>query len=511
MKRFYRISLWLLVVLVSHYAKGQLSPNTIKYEVTYNATTQTYTTYVIPQYNVPNSNNTLTTERGGTAQFTLVVPTGFIISTITDVNGQWDKNPTKLGPGQPNQNWSAFNLNPLQNYYVIGKSPSETDYGTFASGQRVALFTFKGNGCFGPISVLPVGDPFISAADNAYSLNVANSFNSRSAQGTGGNVVPLEQFSGVNGIAAACTPPTVLTALPDNVTTTVGTATTTPVLTNDTNTGQPASITNVTVTITTPPTVGTAVVNTDGTITYTPPATYTGLACYTYKICDKTSTTVCSSAQVCVTVVPKPIGNADLQITKTLVGAKIRALNDVITYTIEVKNIGPDAATNVVVKDSLGAGLQFQSAVSTAGTFTNSLLTIPTLSSGQSATLTVTAKIIAEGISFNYARVVSQDQNDPNKTNNQSQACVSVPVNVCQTESILATVPANITNVQWYKDNVLVGSGNSITLSESGTYTFTASNNTCPAEGCCPLIIVQQICCPVNACVPFVITRTKRK
>jgi len=155
---------------------GQTATNTVKYKITYDATTQLYTTWVIPDYSVPNANNTGTTEKGGTAQFTIVVPKDFLITQITDIKGTWakptDTGFTKLGPGNTGQSWTG--LDPNLNYYVVGKTPSETDYGTFTAGTPVSLFSFKGNGCFGPVQPLPAGDPFIAAADNNYSLNVAN-------------------------------------------------------------------------------------------------------------------------------------------------------------------------------------------------------------------------------------------------------------------------------------------------------------------------------------------------
>jgi uncharacterized repeat protein (TIGR01451 family) len=305
--------------------------------------------------------------------------------------------------------------------------------------------------------------------------------------------------------------PVVVIANPDSGTTTSGTEVITRVLANDTNTGRPASATNVVVSLPTPPANGTAVVNLDGTISFTPATSFTGVTCYTYRICDITSTSACTTAQVCITVLPKPPGNSDIRVTKLLAGNKIRAINDVVTYTIVVKNLGADQATNVVVKDSLGSGLQFVSGSTTVGTFASSMLTIPALAAGDSAILTVSARLLAEGIAFNYARLVSLDQVDPNSTNNSDQSCVSVPVNVCTGEAIVATIPALYTNVTWYKDGVQVGSGNAITLVAAGTYTFSASNSTCPAGGCCPLVVVEQNCCPANVCVPFVITKTRRR
>lgn len=194
------------VFLVVQAAMAQQSTNTVKYQVTYNSTTNLYTAFVVPDYSVPNSNNNTATEKGASAQFTLVVPKDFVITQVNDIKGIWlkpgDPGFTKLGPGNPGQSYPG--LDPTLNYYVIGKSATETDYGTFAPNVPVALFTFRGNGCFGPIKPLPKNDPFISAADTQASLNVGNNFYSRSGQSNAGNSVPLEQFVGLTGNPAEC-------------------------------------------------------------------------------------------------------------------------------------------------------------------------------------------------------------------------------------------------------------------------------------------------------------------
>lgn len=425
MKKVLKWSLLLLVVLlggVVSVVQAQLSVHTVKYQVTYDATSQSYTAWVVPDYNVPNAlpdtNNLGTTEKGSTAQFTIVVPKDFVITQITDIKGTWAK-PTdsgflKWGPGNVNQTWTG--LDATLNYYVIGKTPSETDYGTFNTGVPVALFSFKGNGCFGPVKPLPPGDPFIAAADNVLSLNVANSFYSRSGQPKGGNVIPKEQFVNITGPAAECS---------------------------------------------------------------------------------------------------TPVGSSDLRIIKTLVGSKTRALNDVVSYKVLLKNLGPATATNIVVKDSVGAGLELLSGIGTKGSFTSPLWSIPSLSSGDSAELTVTAKIVSEGISFNYAKIQRADQSDPVKPNNSSEVCVSAVYKLCAGNALEVSVSSSFTNVVWYKDGsqgrTQIGTGNSILLSEVGTYSYTATNVTCPAAGCCPIVIESGTnCCPVTLCVPAVVRKVKK-
>jgi uncharacterized repeat protein (TIGR01451 family) len=183
---------------------AQLSNNQVKYQVTYDVPTQKYIVWVVPQYSTPNVNNTGINEFGGTAQVTLKIPKPFVITNITDINGVWSKTGVKLGNPvtQPNFANQTYDKNFL--YCSIGKSPSETNYGSFAAGTPVPLFSFQGTNCTGPVSVLDKGDPFVAAAFNAYSLNVECSFYSRSGQSQGGNVTPLEQFIQKTGPDALC-------------------------------------------------------------------------------------------------------------------------------------------------------------------------------------------------------------------------------------------------------------------------------------------------------------------
>ena len=101
--------------------------------------------------------------------------------------------------------------------------------------------------------------------------------------------------------------PAMLTANPDALTLTAGLATTIPVLANDFNNGAPASITSVAVSISTPPASGTATVNPDGTISFTPAPGFTGPISFTYTICDLVQTSVCASAPISLTVNPVPV------------------------------------------------------------------------------------------------------------------------------------------------------------------------------------------------------------
>ncbi|WP_247234675.1 Ig-like domain-containing protein [Telluribacter sp. SYSU D00476] len=179
---------------------SETSANTVKYRVTYAPGTSVYTVWVVPQYSTPSSHNSSENEYGATAQVTIKVPADFNILAITDIKGTWDKTPIKLGD-QPN-----FAPAGTSRYYTIGKSPEETNYGKFTAGEPVAIFSFTGSACAGAVEIMPYTDSFITKALTAYQLNIQGSFYSRSGQPAGGNVVPLEQYIGVDGKPAYCPP-----------------------------------------------------------------------------------------------------------------------------------------------------------------------------------------------------------------------------------------------------------------------------------------------------------------
>lgn len=177
-----------------HSQAQRLSEQGVKYMVSYDADKKLYTAWLVPNYDTPNSNNPDTEEKGATAQFSLKVPKGFVLSQMQSLKGGWDNQATKLGAEDAFQKAGA---NPNYEYYIIGKSPVETNYGSFKAGEPVALFTFKGNlnNNQEQVSVLENNDAFVNIAEKTFSLNVASSFYSRSGQAARVDVMPLEQFN----------------------------------------------------------------------------------------------------------------------------------------------------------------------------------------------------------------------------------------------------------------------------------------------------------------------------
>ena len=108
---------------------------------------------------------------------------------------------------------------------------------------------------------------------------------------------------------------------------------------------------------------------------------------------------------------------ADLSLTKALGDAEAN-VGDVVTFSVQLNNAGPDAATGIVVSDSLPAGLGFVSSSSTVGSYdaATGLWTVDTLASGAAATLEITATVLSQSPSTNTAAITAADQADPDST-----------------------------------------------------------------------------------------------
>lgn len=108
---------------------------------------------------------------------------------------------------------------------------------------------------------------------------------------------------------------------------------------------------------------------------------------------------------------------ADLSLTKTVDNAE-PLVGDNIVYTVTVTNGGPLDTTGVTVTDMLPSGLQYVADVPSAGSYANAtgVWTIGALANGASATLQITAQVLATGDYTNVAEVTTSDFPDPDST-----------------------------------------------------------------------------------------------
>ena len=115
---------------------------------------------------------------------------------------------------------------------------------------------------------------------------------------------------------------------------------------------------------------------------------------------------------------------ASLVITKTAT-PPILTVGQPVTFTITVKNNGPDTSIGTFVTDKLPSGLTFQSSNPSPPIYdpSSGIWTIGNLPSGSSAILTITALVAQQGSYTNTATVGGETFN-PNTGNNTTTATV---------------------------------------------------------------------------------------
>jgi uncharacterized repeat protein (TIGR01451 family) len=131
-----------------------------------------------------------------------------------------------------------------------------------------------------------------------------------------------------------------------------------------------------------------------------------------------------NSATAATTVNPA----ADLSLTKSDSPDPVLQGQE-LTYSLAASNLGPSAATGVVVSDTLPAGVAFVSAAASQGTCTHNsgvvTCTPGTVANGASATITIKVTPPSTGSIGNTASV-SSATGDPNSANNSASATTTV-------------------------------------------------------------------------------------
>jgi uncharacterized repeat protein (TIGR01451 family) len=111
---------------------------------------------------------------------------------------------------------------------------------------------------------------------------------------------------------------------------------------------------------------------------------------------------------------------ADLVLTKTT-NDLTPNVNDTVTFTISLANLGPGSATNVAVADVLPVGLAFVSATPSTGTtydLASGVWSVGTVDVGTPLTLLIQATVVSPNSETNTATISHSDQFDPNPANN---------------------------------------------------------------------------------------------
>ncbi|TMM30338.1 DUF11 domain-containing protein [Polaribacter aestuariivivens] len=131
------------------------------------------------------------------------------------------------------------------------------------------------------------------------------------------------------------------------------------------------------------------------------------------------------------------ISESDIVLSK-IVDNKNPNEGDIITYTISVKNNGGATATNLVVTDNLPSGLTYLTGITSSGNWTAPNWNVGSLAPGNTATLTLQAKVDvgSQGLTLVNTITNTQDQTDTNITaddNSESIAVTSSDLEVVKT------------------------------------------------------------------------------
>ena len=126
-----------------------------------------------------------------------------------------------------------------------------------------------------------------------------------------------------------------------------------------------------------------------------------------------TITDAAGCISTCDVTVDQTVCVVDLELEKT-VNNQTPLVGEQITFTLEVNNNGPDAATGVSITDNLPTGYSGVSNISNGGTINANIISWNglTIANGETIVLTFDAIVEYEGEHLNTAQVAAQDQND---------------------------------------------------------------------------------------------------
>ena len=124
------------------------------------------------------------------------------------------------------------------------------------------------------------------------------------------------------------------------------------------------------------------------------------------------------------------VPSADIQVNQIVNNTRPN-VGESITFTVTVKNNGPDTATNIQITDIIPPHFDHLSIYYSTGTYNGNIWTISELANGSSATFTITGTVTNAFAGLNTTNTATktyEDQVDPNPNNDNSSATIYVPV-----------------------------------------------------------------------------------
>lgn len=169
-----------------------------------------------------------------------------------------------------------------------------------------------------------------------------------------------------------------------------------------------------------------------------------------------------------------PTQTAELAVTISASSTSLCAGSE-IKYDVVISNNGSSAASNVIANAALPVLFNLNGSIANTGVYSNGFWTIPTISSGSSASLTLlgTVNSSVPQTLYSYANLLNSQQFDSNLSNNGTSATVNIssgtppslgsisgPSLVCTGNSAALAVNGvtNVTSYQWTAVNASVSS-----------------------------------------------------
>lgn len=199
----------------------------------------------------------------------------------------------------------------------------------------------------------------------------------------------------------------------------------------------------------------------------------------------------------------------DLSLTKTSNLDSV-AQGGNVTFSVVLKRDSVQYnSQGVFVRDLAPAGTSYVSHVAPTGTFYNPATGIWKVGSAlggatNTLTLQITVKADSVGVALNAAEIIASRSTDIDSPHGNGVTteddyatdCFSVPLFICQGQSVTLTGPAGQTTYQWFRrvngvDVIIPGAtSQTLVVTTSGDYLVSATSASgCPTGNCCPVQI----------------------
>jgi uncharacterized repeat protein (TIGR01451 family) len=190
--------------------------------------------------------------------------------------------------------------------------------------------------------------------------------------------------------------------------------------------------------------------------------------------------------------------------------------DEIVTFTTIIQNKGTRAAENLEVRLVVSQSLETVNFYSEAGNFTSlgNIWRIGKLDGGRTIKLVVRSKVKGQGLSYFSTYISEEDDKKYNyseaqalgneSTKKSGSSCVTVPISI-KNDEVYNIVLKEYKNVIWYyKDEsgnfseindktnpalAVINPDSTLTIKQSGEYSFSKKVDDCNIGSCCPIIV----------------------